>query len=165
MRYNGKQCSAVVLILSVFIGACSESSGNGLRTARSDLQTGENSSGDSGVYFGYVTPTDPRYDITLSEIRDAVQNGTAVFIDARGPLDYAGGHIRDAINIPAGAKESYLSKLRESVAPDQFIIIYCNGPYCESSDMIYEYLAAQGYTNMKVFKPGWRTLGPEKDLR
>jgi rhodanese-related sulfurtransferase len=112
-----------------------------------------------------VMPPDPRYDITLNEIRERVRNGEAVIIDARGPADFARGHIRGAINMPAGQKEAYLWQLSQSVAPDQFIIIYCNGPYCDSGDMVYEYLASQGYTNMRVFKPGWQALTSASDLR
>jgi hypothetical protein len=31
--------------------------------------------------------------------------------------------------------------------------------------MVYEYLASQGFTNMRVFKPGWAAIALAKDLR
>jgi rhodanese-related sulfurtransferase len=88
-----------------------------------------------------------------------------VIIDARGPADFALGHIRGALNMPAGQKEAYMAQISQSVAPDQFIVIYCNGPHCGSGDMVYDYLVPQGFSNMRVFKPGWEALASAKDLR
>jgi hypothetical protein len=31
--------------------------------------------------------------------------------------------------------------------------------------MVYEYLVPQGFTNMRVFKPGWEVLASIGDLR
>jgi rhodanese-related sulfurtransferase len=108
---------------------------------------------------------EPRHDITLDEIREHVRSGDAVIIDARGPADFALGHVRGALNMPAGHREAYLAQIHQAAAPDQFIIIYCNGPHCDSGDRVYEYLASQGYNNMRVFKPGWETLTSARDLR
>ena len=58
--------------------------------------------------LGYVAPSDPRYGITLDEMRADVRNQTAVIIDARGPADFALGHVRGAFNMPAGQKEAYM---------------------------------------------------------
>lgn len=115
--------------------------------------------------FGYTIAPDSRYDITLNEFREHVRNGTAVIIDARGSADFSRGHIRGAINMPAGNKEAHIGQIHQHAAPDQFIIIYCNGPNCDAGDMVYDYLASQGFTNMRVFKPGWETLSAASDLR
>ena len=45
----------------------------------------------------------------------------AVFIDARDPLSYQGGHIPGALNIPVDQIESYFKDLD----PKQWIITYC----------------------------------------
>jgi rhodanese-related sulfurtransferase len=164
-----KRHAIVVCALSLLVGGCGKERGNGLSSMRGI--SGQNKSSalastpDSGILFGYVRPTDPRYDITLGEVRAYVHDDTAVFVDARSPADFAFGHIRGALNIPASSKEAYLSKILESVSPDQLIVIYCNGPYCDSSDRVFEYLASQGFGNMRIFKPGWRTLSAQKDLR
>jgi rhodanese-related sulfurtransferase len=115
--------------------------------------------------LGYVAPSDRLHDITLDEIRAHVRNQTAMFIDARGPLDFADGHIRGAFNMPAGRMQAYVEQLSQMATPDQLLIIYCNGPHCDSGDMVYEYLLSQGFTNMRVFKPGWAALASAKDLR
>jgi rhodanese-related sulfurtransferase len=109
--------------------------------------------------------TDARHDINLEQIRQHVENRTAVLIDARSPENYANGHIRGAINLPAGTMHASFPKFKQDVAPDQFIIIYCASSTCGAGDMVYDYLATQGYTNMRVYKPGWQRLSSEKNLR
>ncbi len=105
--------------------------------------------------------SDPLYYITLDQIREHVQNGTAGLIDARSPESFARGHVRGALNLPAGEQmETYLAQIREYLAPDLLIVLYCSNSSCGSSDMVYEYLQTQGFTNMRVFRPGWKVLGP-----
>jgi rhodanese-related sulfurtransferase len=112
-----------------------------------------------------VTAPETRYDITLDEIRTLVRNGGAVIIDARWPADFARGHIRGAFNVPAGEEEAHMAQISRSIEPGQLIIIYCNGPHCNSSDWVYKYLVPQGFTNMRVFKPGWEAIASVSDLR
>ena len=109
-------------------------------------------------------PPETRYDVTLDEIRELVRNGDAVIIDARWPADFARGHVRGAFNMPAGGEEAYMLQIGKSVTPNKLIIIYCNGPRCRSSDMVYAYLAPRGYTNMRVFKPGWDAMASARAI-
>jgi len=106
-----------------------------------------------------------RYDITLDEFRGHVRNNTAVIVDAREPEDFAESHVRGALNIPAQQKEAYLGKISRNVGTGQFIIIYCGGPQCSAGDSVYDYAISQGYTNMRVFKPGWQILASARDLQ
>ena len=106
-----------------------------------------------------------RYDITLDEFRGHLQNNTAVIIDAREPEDFALSHIRGAFNMPAEQKEAYMGEINRDVAMSQFIIIYCGGPECSAGDAVYDYATSQGFSNMRVFKPGWQTLASSRDLQ
>jgi len=115
--------------------------------------------------LGYTIAPQPRYDVTLDEIRSGVQSNSAVIVDARGPAAFKRGHVRSAINLPAGQTEAYFQQFSQQVSPGQLIILYCNGPHCDSADMVYEFLAARGYSNMRVFRPGWETLSTASDLR
>lgn len=108
---------------------------------------------------------DVRHDISLEQIRLHVQDMSAVVIDARSPEDFTRGHIRGAINFPAGRMEEYLPEISRNIELDQLIIIYCSSITCESGDMVYEYLQQLGYRNMRVFKPGWQMLTSAKDLQ
>lgn len=108
---------------------------------------------------------DSQHDITLDQICKHVKNNTAVVIDARSPEDFARGHVRGAINVPAGQMEAFVAQIQQNVTSDEFIIIYCASSSCGSGDMVCEYLAAQGYTNMRVYKPGWQQLALAENLQ
>ncbi len=118
-----------------------------------------------GERVANVAAPETRYDITLDEIRKRVRNSDAAIIDARWPAEFARGHVRGAFNVPASEKEAHMAQISQNVAPQQFIIIYCNGPRCNASDMVYEYLVPQGFTNMRVFKPGWEAIASASDLQ
>lgn len=94
-----------------------------------------------------------------------MRDQTAAFIDARGARDFERGHVRGAINVPPSQLNTSMESIRQNIAPNQLTIIYCAGLHCESSEMVYEYLDSQGYTNLRVFKPGWEALAEAKDLQ
>lgn len=99
-----------------------------------------------------------RYDISLSQIRDLQKEETAVFVDARGPDLYQQSHLSGAINVPAGMQEKYIEKVHQQVRPDELIVVYCSSAMCEAGNTVCDYLRSQGYTNVKVYKPGWAVL-------
>jgi rhodanese-related sulfurtransferase len=108
--------------------------------------------------FRPVAMKPARHDLTLDEFRKHVQNQSAVIVDARLPKDFKKGHVRGAVNIPAGDEDAYLAKFQKDVAPDQLVIIYCGGPDCPAGDNVATYLSTQGFTNLRVYKPGWQQL-------
>lgn len=59
--------------------------------------------------------------VTLSESLNAWQGGSAVFVDVRGPQNYAAAHIPDARSIP----EREISARLNELDPDDWIITYC----------------------------------------
>ena len=128
---------------------------------RSDSESNET----LGAHHSELLKADTQHDITLEQIREHMQNGTAVLIDARGPATFARGHVRGALNLPAGETDAYMPKIWPNVSSDQFIIIYCASPTCGAGDTVHEFLAGQGFTNMRVYSPGWMKLAAAKDLR
>lgn len=98
-----------------------------------------------------------RYDISLGEFRRHVNDQTAVIVDARESSGFNRGHVRGAVNIPAGSESEYVDRLH-GVGFDELIIVYCGGPDCPAGENVAAYLASKGYTNVKVFKPGWQQL-------
>jgi rhodanese-related sulfurtransferase len=113
-------------------------------------------------------PPGAQHDITLDQIRTYVQDETAMLMDVRSPEDFARGHVRRAVNLPAGSEkqmDGYLALIRPSIASDQLIILYCYGPKCGSADMVSEYLTDQGFTDLHVYSPGWPTLASAEDLQ
>jgi rhodanese-related sulfurtransferase len=103
-------------------------------------------------------------EISLDEFRRHVENGSAVLVDARKPEQYASGHIRGAVNVPAGQMDAYMGRVLNTASPDQLVIIYCDGEWCESADMVSERLTANGFTNVRVYKPGWMVLSSSSNM-
>ncbi len=130
---------------------------------------------DGRVYARSTAPNDEqpvvlsaagsRYDVTLEQIRGHQHNHTAVLIDARETEAFKRGHLRGATNLPSSQKEDYTGRMRQDVDASQLIIIYCNGPQCAAGDTVYDYLTTQGYSNMRVFRPGWDRLASVKNLQ
>jgi rhodanese-related sulfurtransferase len=108
------------------------------------------------------SPAHPR--VGYDEFRQLVHDRSALIIDARSPEKFAQGHIRGAINIPSTQKEAYTDKSLRGVDSNQPIVIYCGSDSCPASDIVYDYLVTQGFTNMRVFPPGWATLDSARDL-
>jgi rhodanese-related sulfurtransferase len=184
-KFLGCTLIGLVLPLGLFLTACSRSHHNEYRTESSTSSSrivGEPVASDGTVSADRDTSSSEvrestredrpsethrsgsQFDVSLDDIREHVRNNSAVIIDARSAEDFARGHVRGAINVPASQKESAAAQVKRNVATDQLIIIYCGSPQCPAGESVYEYLLSQGYTNMRVFKPGWKTLSQEKDL-
>jgi 3-mercaptopyruvate sulfurtransferase SseA len=59
--------------------------------------------------------------VTVKDAKDALDAGTAIFVDVRAADVYAVSHIPGALSIPLEDVEARLSELN----PDQWIITYC----------------------------------------
>ncbi|HWL92102.1 MAG TPA: rhodanese-like domain-containing protein [Phycisphaerae bacterium] len=104
------------------------------------------------------------HEISHDDFRTLIQNQSALIIDARGPEQFAEGHVRGAINVPAGEMEDYAASKLQNVDRSQPIVLYCSSQTCHASEMVYEYLVGQGFTNMRVYSPGWLVLKSARDM-
>jgi len=163
----------VILPLGLILSGCAgpqhvESSSRS-PTQRTTRYSDRSESRNDSVFASYQNETpkkaDSQHDITLEQIRNHVQNQSAVLIDARLPDQFARGHIRGAINVPAGDAASYVPQVEQAAGRDDLLIIYCNGPSCGSSDMVCDYLRTQGFNNIRVYSPGWKALASAKNLQ
>lgn len=98
------------------------------------------------------------------------KDGAPVVLDARPPTEYAIGHIPGAKNAPgrAGLERSrYIPDTAEVVKllgddPKAPVVIYCNGPWSDTSRRLADELAEAGYRNVRRYQlgiPVWRALG------
>jgi rhodanese-related sulfurtransferase len=115
-------------------------------------------------FVGHADRPGPQDGVTLDDIRNHVRNASAMIIDARVAGDFVLGHVHGALNMPPGQEDTNMDELWQRVAPSGLIIVYCNGPRCNSSDLVREYLVAQGFTNVRVFKPGWKAIAAVREL-
>ena len=93
-----------------------------------------------------------------NELTRLINHEHAAVIDVRLPADFEGGHILDAINIPAAElqnRKKELEKLRKKP-----LVVYCqNGT---DSTRFLRLLKAEGITNVSCLKGGlvtWQKAG------
>ena len=93
--------------------------------------------------------------ISFEKAADLYKKNEAVFIDARPASEYESGHIKGAINIPWGNAEEMCFKIFQKIPLEKPIVTYCDGPACELSDFLAEFLQDIGYKNAKALHDGW----------
>ena len=94
--------------------------------------------------------------ISLEEAREAFDDKSVVFVDARSTLSYNTGHIPGARTLPVDQFEDLAGKVLSGLPNDTQIITYCSGSSCQSSVVLAQQLAEKlGYTRVRAFQAGW----------
>lgn len=96
--------------------------------------------------------TIPKIDI--AEAKFLFDSGKAVFIDARGPAEYAESHIRGAASVPVAATPEELDKLKDKLK-NKVLVTYCHGVGCHLADKTAYKLWDAGYRKVVIFFSGW----------
>jgi rhodanese-related sulfurtransferase len=94
--------------------------------------------------------------ITLDQLRQHVDEKSAVIVDARKPEQYQTGHIPGAINLPATQPERPLPAQLQERAKFQPVIVYCQSETCPYAERVAERLQQEGVTPVQVFEGGWQ---------
>jgi 3-mercaptopyruvate sulfurtransferase SseA len=94
--------------------------------------------------------------ITLQEAWSRYQEGRAVFVDARDPLSFKGGHIKGAWNVPLAEAERSLTEISILAKAGLAVIVYCDGVDCPLSPELARTLQRRGVPSVKVIVDGWR---------
>ncbi|HEY0547182.1 MAG TPA: rhodanese-like domain-containing protein [Pyrinomonadaceae bacterium] len=68
------------------------------------------------------TPSDGVARITVTELKEMVDKGTALIVDTRGADAYATEHIKGSISIP----EAEISNRSGELPRDKMIVAYCS---------------------------------------
>lgn len=159
MKFSNQHWVIGVSAVSLLMGGCA-SSRSTERSPRSESYSRQSSdSREVLVASNDAQAQDGHYNVTIDELRTRARDRSAVIVDARDPDDYRHGHVSGAVNVPAGPQMStYRGSVLRDVAPTQMVIVYCASASCEAGDAVYDYLLKQGFTNVRVFKPGWRVL-------
>src|ERR1700722_19968525 len=99
------------------------------------------------VVFGAVTLHAGEYpDISITELKTAISQKTAVIIDANGSDSFKAGHIPCA-----GDFEAQQAELAKILPADKnaLVVAYCGGPQCNAYTAAAKAAKALGYTNVK----------------
>jgi rhodanese-related sulfurtransferase len=78
--------------------------------------------------------------LSPAELRQGLDHGDALLLDARPSLEYDAGHIPAAISIPIDELPDRLDEL----PTDKLIVAYCRGPLCVYADQALELIVASG---------------------
>jgi rhodanese-related sulfurtransferase len=108
-------------------------------------------------------------EVNTTEFRAALENASAVVLDARPDDEYAVSHIPGARAVPGKPGTTpalYVADVNAilSTIPDknQPLILYCNGLNCGRSKRFGDELLKAGYQNVRRYQlgaPVWRALG------
>lgn len=79
-----------------------------------------------------------------------------VFIDARLARDFQAGHLEGAISIPVDANDTQRHNAVANIGKDARIVIYCQSAGCPYAGVVSKKLKADGFSNISIFKGGWR---------
>lgn len=95
--------------------------------------------------------------IGLEEAKQAFDDQSALFLDARAPEEYEEAHLPGALNLPAYEFDDYFFDLMDPIEEASRIVVYCHGGECSDSIAVAERLVEFGFSEVYVFEGGWRS--------
>ena len=102
-------------------------------------------------------------DISIKELKNAIESKKVVLIDANGTESWQSGHIPGAIDFEA-ATEKLAKVLPQD--KDALIVAYCGGPKCMAYQAAAKAAKKLGYTNVKHLSAGisgWKEAGEKTE--
>lgn len=102
-------------------------------------------------------------DISISELKSAIEAKKVTVIDVNGSDSYQKGHVPGAIDYSAKKKE--LAKVLPE-NKDALIVAYCGGPSCGAYAAAAKAAKELGYTNVKHMSAGisgWMQAGEKTE--
>jgi rhodanese-related sulfurtransferase len=107
-------------------------------------------------------------EVSTSQLRQILQDGSAIVIDTRPRAEFSAGHIPGARLIDASPNRQ-IATIEGIVSGNKAaaLVLYCNGPFCQASRRMGEQLAAAGFTNVRRYQlgiPVWRALGGPTEI-
>ncbi len=99
-------------------------------------------------------------DISIEDLKAAIEEGSVVVIDVNGSKSYKNGHIPTAIDFAEVAKGGLADLLPEDKST--MVVAYCGGPSCGAYKKAVKAVAALGYTDVHHLSAGirgWKSAG------
>lgn len=102
-------------------------------------------------------------DITVTDLKKAIEDKKVTVIDVNGSDSYKAGHVPTALDFDAVG-----DKLAEKLPADKgaLIVAYCGGPSCGAYKAAAKKAEALGYTNVKHLSAGisgWKKAGEKTE--
>lgn len=93
--------------------------------------------------------------LTVPQARSLHQAGSMLFLDARDPVGFAGGHIPQALSLPASDLAAGLVRLEARLQEAAGLVVYCDHPDGAPTRQTAQGLSAAGYGNIYLLPGGW----------
>ena len=114
-------------------------------------------------YQAPAPPSDSPFPIMdVSQVKDLLNSGSGVIVDARPAEQYKISHIPGACSLPVYQMDEYLFPFLDTVPPDNPVVTYCSSLTCEDSHLLARELSEMGYSDVRIFAGGmaaWREKG------
>lgn len=94
--------------------------------------------------------------LTAAEAYAVFEAGSALFLDARYPEEYAEGHIPGALNFPPDDFEEHFLDLIDEIEAAPKLVISCESVECSDSTQLAERLLEAVEVPVYVLEDGWR---------
>jgi rhodanese-related sulfurtransferase len=137
--------------------------------AHADPSNVPSDSAKPSVLDGVLHDNGPAAEVSTSDLRLALEHGSAIVLDARPYDEYAVSHIPGARTVPGKPGTTpalYVADVtwvEKNIANKlQPLIAYCNGLNCGRSKRFADELIKAGYSNVRRYQlgaPAWRSLG------
>lgn len=93
--------------------------------------------------------------VSLERMKELVEKGRIVIIDARAAQEYATGHIAGAISVPYEELTDHYNKVTQTVPLDATVVCYCRSVTCDDSENLARELRFMGYRHVATYQGGW----------
>jgi rhodanese-related sulfurtransferase len=99
----------------------------------------------------------PAATVSLADFRTAVENRSALILDARPAVFFERGHVPGALNL---SRDDFANDYRRlapalKAAQTRPIIVYCSGGECHDSRLVANALLSLGFNDVSVYTGGW----------
>ena len=104
-------------------------------------------------------------DISVSDLKKAIEEKKVVVIDVNGSKSYEKGHIPGAIDF--ASKKSELATALPA-DKDALVVAYCGGPTCSAYKSAAAAAEKLGYKNVKHLSAGisgWKAAGEKTEAK
>ena len=99
----------------------------------------------------------PAATVALPDFRAAVENQTALILDARPSVFFEHGHVPRALNLSRDDFARDYRRLAPTLkgATAKPVIVYCSGGACHDSRLVANALLSLGFNDVSVYTGGW----------
>ncbi len=99
----------------------------------------------------------PAATVSLADFRTAVENRSALILDARPAVFFERGHVPGALNL---SRDDFANDYRHlastlKAAQAKPIIVYCSGGACHDSRLVANALLSLGFSDVSIYTGGW----------